>query len=201
MFQQWGERGFWLKPAVFVLALIPFAMMLFSLLTGRAGINPIETLTDQTGEWALRFLVLGLALTPLRYWLGKPWPLKLRRMLGLFAFFYACLHVLIWGGLDQQASLAAMWQDLTERPYIAAGFVAFVVLLPLAATSTKGMMRRLKQRWSALHRCVYIVSAAVIVHYVWLVKGDRIEPFVYLALIALLLLYRFKRLLSQATGA
>lgn len=201
VFSKLSNRGVLLKPAVFVISLMPFAAMVFSLLTGRLGINPIETLTDQTGEWALRFLVIGLALTPLRHLLSRSWPVKLRRMLGLFAFFYAFLHVAIWSVLDQQLSLAAMGADLIERPYIFAGFVAFAILVPLAATSTRAMVRRLKHRWTLLHRAVYIAAAAAIVHYVWLVKGDRIEPFVYLAAIAVLYLFRFKRLLSSAAGA
>jgi len=190
------RAGVWLKPAVFLASAAPAVASVVMLLTGRLGINPIERLTDDTGEWALRFLILSLAATPLRHLLSRTWPLKLRRMLGLFAFFYAAVHVLIWSVLDQQIDLAAMWDDLIERPYIFAGFVAFAIMVPLAATSTTKIARRMKQSWNSLHRLVYVAAAAAIVHYVWLVKGDRLEPFVYLAALALLYLYRFKRLLS-----
>ncbi len=190
------QRGVWLKPAVFLASLAPAAALAYMLLGGRLGVNPIERLTDETGELALRFLILSLAASPLRYVLSRTWPLKLRRMLGLFAFFYALLHVLIWSVLDLQVDIAAMWDDLLRRPYIFAGFIAFAILSCLAATSTRGIARRMKHRWTILHRWVYIAAAAAIVHYVWLVKGDRLEPFVYLAALALLYLYRFKRLLS-----
>lgn len=193
-----SSRFAWFKLAVFFAALVPLVAMVTALLTGRVGVNPIESLTDETGEWALRFLVLSLALTPLRYLLSLTWPLKLRRMMGLFAFFYASLHVTIWSVLDLQLSLVAMWDDLLKRPYILAGFVAFSIMLPLALTSTKGMMRRLNTRWTMLHRWVYVSGAAAIVHYVWLVKGDQIEPFVYLAILAALYVMRFKRLLGAA---
>jgi len=174
---------------------VPFGSMLFALLTGRLGFNPIESLTRSSGEWALRFLILSLALSPMRHILSKSWPMKLRRMLGLYAFFYALLHFVVWSVLDQQFALLVMWEDLTERPYIAAGFVGFMIMVPLAATSTKGMVRRLKKRWAMLHRYVYLAAAAGIVHYVWLAKGDRIEPFVYLAALALLYIYRLRRML------
>jgi sulfoxide reductase heme-binding subunit YedZ len=190
------RAGVWLKPAVFLASAAPAVASVVMLLTGRLGINPIERLTDDTGEWALRFLILSLAATPLRHLLSRTWPLKLRRMLGLFAFFYAAMHVPIWSVLDQQIDLAAMWDDLLERPYIFAGFVAFAIMVSLAATSTRKIARRMKQSWNSLHRLVYVAAAAAIVHYVWLVKGDRLEPFVYLAALALLYLYRFKRLLS-----
>ena len=196
MFSRFRRPGFWLKPGVHLASLVPFGAMVFALLTGRLGFNPIESLTRSSGEWALRFLILSLALSPMRHILSRSWPMKLRRMLGLYAFFYALLHFVVWSVLDQQFDLAVMWEDLTERPYIAAGFVGFFIMVPLAATSTKGMVRRLKKRWAMLHRYVYIAAAAAIVHYVWLAKGDRVEPFVYLAALALLYLYRLRRMLS-----
>lgn len=189
-----GSRAF--KPLVFIAALLPFAALVYELLTGGLGANPIEALTDHTGTLGLRFLLISLALTPLRQLLNKTWPIRLRRMLGLFAFFYVALHVVIWSVLDQQLDVAAMWADLVERPYILAGFAGFAILLALAATSTKRIARRMKQRWFALHRLVYLAAAAAVVHYVWLAKGDRIEPFVYLALLMLLFLPRFASLLK-----
>lgn len=183
-----------MKPLVFLLAASPFLYLLQSLLSGSLGPNPIDALTDQTGTLAIRMLLVSLSLTPLRWLLKNTWPLKLRRMLGLFAFFYASLHVSIYLVLDQQLDVAAIWEDLAERPYIMAGTVAFLILIPLALTSTRGMVRRLGRRWASLHRGVYIASAAVVVHYVWLAKGDLVEPFVYLALLLGLLGYRFIRL-------
>ena len=181
---------------VFTVALIPFAYLVFALFTGKLGANPIERLTNETGEWAIRFIMISLSLTPLRGLLKNAWPVKLRRMLGLFAFFYAFLHFCIYFLLDQQLDLVAVWQDLNERPYILAGFTAFLIFLPLAATSTRGMARRLGRRWSSLHRWVYLAATAAVVHYVWLAKGDLIEPFVYLGILFILLSYRFVKLLK-----
>lgn len=184
-----------LKPVVFLLAASPFLYLLQALFGGSLGPNPIDALTDQTGTIAIRMLLISLSLTPLRWLLKKTWPLRLRRMLGLFAFFYAFVHVSIYVLLDQQLDLVAIWDDLAERPYIMAGTVAFLILIPLALTSTRGMVRRLGRRWAALHRGVYLAGTAVVVHYVWLAKGDLAEPFVYLGLMLILLGYRFVRLL------
>ena len=181
---------------VFTVALIPFAYLVFALFTGKLGANPIERLTNETGEWAIRFIMISLSLTPLRGLLKNAWPVKLRRMLGLFAFFYAFLHFCIYFLLDQQLDLLAVWRDLNERPYILAGFTAFLIFLPLAATSTRGMARRLGRRWTSLHRWVYLAATAAVVHYVWLAKGDLIEPFVYLGILFVLLSYRFVKLLK-----
>ena len=183
------------KPTVFLLALAPFIYLVQALLSGALGPNPIDALTDLTGTLAIRMLLISLALTPLRWLLKATWPVRLRRMLGLFAFFYAMLHVSIYLGLDQQFDLAAIWDDLAERPYILAGTVAFLILIPLAATSTRAMVRRLGRRWSSLHRGVYLAGTAAVVHYVWLAKGDLIEPLVYLAVLLVLLSYRLIKLL------
>jgi len=186
-----------LKPLVFLCALAPFIYLVLSLLTGQLGPNPIDPLTDQTGTLAIRMLLISLALTPLRWILKNTWPIRLRRMLGLFAFFYAVLHVSIYVGLDQQLDVGAIWEDLSERPYILAGTVAFLVLIPLAITSTKGMARRLGKRWLSLHRFVYIAGAAAVIHYVWLAKGDLIEPLVYLVVLLLLFSYRLVKMMKQ----
>ncbi len=183
------------KVLVFLAALTPFLSLVQSLLTGQLGPNPIDPLTDHTGTLAIRFLLISLSLTPLRYVLKKTWPLRFRRMMGLFAFFYAFLHVSVYTILDQQLDLADIWDDLAERPYILAGTTAFLLLLPLAITSTQKMVRRLGRRWLLLHRAVYIASLAAVVHYVWLAKGDIVEPFVYLAVLMILLSYRLVRLL------
>ncbi|MFK7861007.1 MAG: sulfite oxidase heme-binding subunit YedZ [Granulosicoccus sp.] len=181
------------KPVVFLAALTPFIYLVHALLTGQLGPNPIDSLTDQTGTLAIRMLMISLAVTPLRYVLKQTWPLRFRRMLGLFAFFYALLHVLIYAVLDQQLDIGLIWEDLAERPYVLAGTTAFLLLLPLALTSTRGMVRRLGKRWSLLHRAVYIAGTAAVVHYVWLAKGDLIEPFVYLGILMLLFSYRLVR--------
>lgn len=188
------DRVSWFKPIVFAAAATPFVYLVLALLGGALGPNPIEALTDQTGTLAIRMLLISLAVTPLRYLLNRTWPLRFRRMLGLFAFFYAFLHVGIYLLLDQQLDVSAILEDLFERPYIMAGSVAFLILLPLAMTSTRAMVRRLGRRWAVLHRGVYLAGAAAVVHYVWLAKGDLMEPFVYLALLMLLFLQRFLRL-------
>ena len=183
------------KPLVFSAALAPFIYLVWTLLTGGLGPNPIDILTDNTGTLAIRMLLISLCVTPLRYLLKQTWPLRFRRMLGLFAFFYAFLHVSIYMVLDQQLDISLIWEDLAERPYILAGTVAFLLLLPLAITSTRKMVRRLGKRWTLLHRGVYLASTAAVIHYVWLAKGDLIEPFVYLGLLMLLLGYRFVNIL------
>lgn len=178
------------KPAVFFAALLPFLLLLQSLLTGQLGPNPIDTLTDQTGTLAIRMLLISLMLTPLRWLLKNTWPIRFRRMMGLFAFFYASLHVTTYLLLDQQFDIAAIWDDLSERPYIVAGTIGFLIMVPLAVTSNKWMVKRLGRRWMSLHRAVYIAGLAVVVHYVWLAKGDLIEPIVYLVMLLFLFSYR-----------
>ena len=184
------------KPIVFFAALAPFIYLVFELFTGGLGPNPIDSLTDSTGTLAIRMLLISLALTPLRFLLKQTWPLRLRRMLGLFAFFYASLHAIIYWVLDQQLDLALVWDDLEKRPYIMAGTTAFLLLLPLAVTSTRKMVKRLGRRWSALHRGVYLASTAAVVHYVWLAKGDLVEPLIYLGILIFLLGFRFVKVLK-----
>ena len=185
-----------LKPVVFVSLCAPFIWLVYTLLTNRLGANPIEAITGFTGEWALRILLLSLAMTPLRMLIKKPWPIRLRRMLGLFAFFYVLTHFATYLVLDQQFDIGAIVSDILERPYITAGTVAFVILIPLCLTSTKGMMKRLGKRWTALHRLVYLAATAAVVHYVWLTKGDQLEPLLYLIVLFVLMLFRVKRLIA-----
>lgn len=182
-----------LKPVVFLAALTPFLYLLWALFANQLGPNPIDALTDHTGILAIRMLLLSLAVTPLRHLLKRTWPLRFRRMLGLFAFFYVLLHVSIYLILDQQLDLSAIWDDLAERPYILAGTTAFLFLLPLALTSTKKMVKTLGKRWVSLHRLVYLAGAAAVIHYVWLARGDLIQPFLYLAVLMLLLAFRLLR--------
>jgi len=186
-----------LKPVVFALLSMPFIWLVYALLTSQLGANPIEAITDFTGEWALRILLLSLAMTPLRMLLKKPWPIRLRRMIGLFAFFYVLTHLATYLVLDQQFDMGAILSDILERPYITAGSISLLILVPLALTSTKGMMKRLGKRWTSLHRLVYIAATAAIVHYVWLTKGDQMEPLVYLVVLLVLMLFRVKKLIAR----
>ena len=179
-----------LKPAVFVLCLAPLGLMVFDGFTGGLGVNPVETITHRTGDWTLRLLLLTLAMTPLRRLLGWGWPLRVRRMLGLFSFFYACLHLLTYVWLDQFFDLWAIVDDVIERPFITVGMLAFIGLIPLAITSTNGMMRRLGRRWKVLHRLVYPVAVLGVVHFWWLVKADVREPLLYALILGVLLGYR-----------
>jgi sulfoxide reductase heme-binding subunit YedZ len=179
-----------LKPAVFVLCLVPLGLMVFDGFTGGLGVNPVEAITHRTGDWTLRLLLVTLAMTPLRRLSGWGWPLRVRRMLGLFSFFYACLHLLTYVWLDQFFDLWAIVEDVIERPFITVGMLAFVGLIPLAVTSTNGMMRRLGRRWKVLHRLVYAVAILGVVHFWWLVKADVREPLLYALILAGLLGYR-----------
>jgi methionine sulfoxide reductase heme-binding subunit len=181
----------WTKVAIFVICLIPFADLLWRFITGNLGINPVETLQHGTGDWTLRFLIFTLCITPLRKLLKLPDLIRFRRMLGLFAFFYVCLHFLTYLGPDQSFDLAGMWKDVAKRPYITVGFTAFVLLIPLAITSTTGWIRRLGgKRWQMLHRAIYVAAVCGVIHYYWLVKSDVRKPLFYGTLVAILLLWR-----------
>lgn len=182
-----------IRLAVFLLALAPFALTVYDGFTAGLGINPVETLTHRSGDWALRFLLLTLAITPLRRLTGAHWLIRLRRMLGLYAFLYACLHFLVFAVFDHSLDLAAVLADVIDRPFILAGFLALLLLLPLALTSTKGMMRRLGRNWQRLHRLVYPATALVILHFFMIVKADNTEPAIYGLLLAVLLLTRLRR--------
>lgn len=183
----------WLKVLVFFLCLAPAAYVVYAVITGFSGPNPIEFITHQTGEWALRFLLLGLVLSPMRWWFKSLVPIKFRRMIGLFAFFYVVVHFATYLVLDQQLDLSAVVDDITTRTYIIAGFASLLLLLPLAVTSTHAMQRRMGRRWLSLHRLVYLASIAAVLHYVWLAKGDQMEPLIYAAVLAVLLSLRIVR--------
>lgn len=176
----------WLKRLLFLLCLLPLATTAWQVAAGHS-VNPVETMTRASGEWALKMLWLTLALTPLRI-LGAPgWILRLRRMLGLYAFFYASLHLAIYLWLDQFFDWQGIVHDIMKRPFITVGFAAFVLMLPLAITSTDGWLRRLKRNWGKLHRLVYPLAILAATHYWWLVKRDIREPAIYAAILALLL--------------
>jgi methionine sulfoxide reductase heme-binding subunit len=178
------------KPLCFLLCLLPFGLLVWRTLSDGLGPNPVEAVVHFTGSWALRLLLVTLAVTPLRRLTGLPWLLRFRRMLGLFAFFYAALHFSAYLVLDRALVWEDILKDLTERPYIVVGFSAFVLLVPLAVTSTRGWVRRLGRRWQTLHRAVYVIAALGVLHFFWLVKADTAEPLIDGAVLVGLLAFR-----------
>ena len=181
----------WAKVAVFLFGLVPLVALGTRALQGRLTANPVEFIQHFTGDWTLRFLIITLAITPLRKILSLPELIRFRRMLGLFAFFYVCLHFLTYIGPDQAFDLGGMWKDVEKRRYITVGFLGFLLLIPLAITSTKGWIRRLGgRRWQMLHRAIYVAGVCGVVHYYWLVKSDVRKPLIYGALVGVLLLWR-----------
>lgn len=191
-------RYIW-KPLVFVLCLLPAALVFTdaSGITDGLGVNAVEDIQDRFGNWGLRFIMITLAVTPLRQLSGWNWLVRFRRMLGLFAFFYVLMHFLTWLVLDQGLLLSAIAEDIFERPFITLGFVAFLLLIAMAATSTNGIRRRLGKRWQALHNSIYLVAILGVVHYWWKVKLDIREPAIYVAILAVLLGYRLYRYLQR----
>ena len=180
-----------IKAGLFAAALAPFTALVVTGFTGGLGANPVEAITHTTGEWTLRLLLATLAITPLRHVTGWVWLTRLRRMVGLFAFFYLVLHFATYAVLDASFDLAYVVEDVADRLYITAGFAAFVMLVPLAATSTNAMVRRLGPlRWRRLHRLVYAAGVCGVLHYLWLVKADLREPLVYAGILAVLLAAR-----------
>jgi sulfoxide reductase heme-binding subunit YedZ len=185
------NTGKLVKLALFFAALVPLAVLVYRAVNNDLGANPIETINRFTGDWVLRFLLMTLAVTPLRRLSGWNVLLRYRRMLGLFAFFYVCLHFLSYVWIDQNFVIADIVKDVIKRPYITVGFTCFLLLIPLAVTSTRAMIQRLgAQRWLRLHRLVYFVGVGGVVHYLCLVKSDISEPLLYGAILALLLGFR-----------
>ncbi len=181
----------WFKPVVFLACLGPLARLGWKAYMGRLGANPIEVITHSTGDWILIFLLVTLSITPLRKLTGQLWLIRYRRMFGLFAFFYAVLHFLTYIWLDKFFVLHEMWADVGKRRFITVGFTGFVLLIPLALTSTQGWIRRLGgKRWQALHRLIYVSATAGVIHYWWLVKADISKPARYAFVLSLLLGYR-----------
>lgn len=182
-----------IKAVVFLLCLLPLGKLgleIFGLAGLSLGANPIEELIHRLGKWGLNFLLITLAVTPLRKLTGLNWLVRFRRMLGLFTFFYILMHFLTYAGLDQRFDIAVIVEDIVERPYITIGISALLLLLPLAITSTNGMMRRLGRRWQKLHRLVYLIAGLGVWHFYWQVKKDILEPSIYIAILAVLLGYR-----------
>jgi len=178
------------KALLFLACLIPLGRLIWLAFRDGLGANPIEFITRSTGTWTLVFLLITLSVTPLRHLTGRNALIRYRRMLGLFAFFYACLHFTTYIWLDQFFEWPAIVKDVIKRPFITMGFAAFVLLIPLAATSTQAMQRRLKRRWQQLHRLVYLIATCGVLHYWWLVKKDVTEPAWYALALALLLGFR-----------
>jgi methionine sulfoxide reductase heme-binding subunit len=183
--------GKWIKLPVFILCLAPLGQLGWRELHHHLTANPIEYITHQTGDWTLIFIIATLAVTPGRSLLRLPELIRLRRMLGLFAFFYGLLHFSTWIGLDKFFDWTDMLHDVRKRPFITVGFTGFVLMIPLALTSTAGWIRRLGgKRWLALHRLIYVTAIAGVVHYYWLVKSDVRKPLFYGALVVLLFMFR-----------
>src|SRR6202035_4419259 len=181
----------WAKPLAFLLGLTPLSWLAWRAWHQDLTANPIEYITHFTGDWTIRFVVATLAVTPLRKLLGLPDLIRFRRMIGLFAFFYGCLHFLTYIWLDKFFDLSDMWKDVVKRPFITMGFLGFVLMIPLAITSTAGWIRRLGgARWQMVHRLVYVRAVAGVSYYYWLVKSDVRDPLFYAALVSILLVWR-----------
>ena len=181
----------WTKVVVFILCLVPLAILIWRGFHNNLTANPIEFITHTTGDWTLRFLAITLAITPVRKILHQPLLIRFRRMMGLFAFFYVCLHFSTWIGLDKFFNWAEMWKDVQKRRFITVGFASFVLLMPLAVTSTAGWIRRLGgKRWQLLHRLVYVTAILGVIHYYWLVKSDVRKPVEYAVIFGILLTWR-----------
>jgi sulfoxide reductase heme-binding subunit YedZ len=189
----------WFKVIVFLACLVPLGRLGWRAYSGNLGANPIEAITHATGDWTLIFLLINLAITPLRKLTNQLWLIRFRRMSGLFAFFYGTLHFLTYIWLDKFFDVHEMLADVAKRRFITAGFTGFVLLIPLAITSTSGWIRRLGgRRWNLLHRLIYFSAMAGVVHYVWLVKADLRKPLEYALVLSILLGYRLVVWLAPA---
>jgi sulfoxide reductase heme-binding subunit YedZ len=185
------------KAVIFLLCLVPALRLLWNFHKDALGPNPVENITHSTGDWTIRFLLITLSITPLRKLLNQPALIGFRRMLGLFAFFYGCLHLTTYLWLDQSFDWSGIWKDIYKRPYITAGFTGWALMVPLALTSTAWSIRKLGgKRWQQLHRLIYFSALAGVVHYYWLVKSDVRLPLLYGTILLVLLFYRLVRLLT-----
>ena len=178
------------KPIIFLLSSIPFIIIISKIFLNQLGPEPIKEITHHTGEWTLLFLVFTLSMTPLKRLTNLNIWISVRRMLGLFAFFYASLHMLTYIGLDYQFDLSAISKDIFTKKFIFVGFTAWLLMVPLAITSSKKMMGILKKNWKKLHRLIYLISILGVIHFLWLVKKDLTEPLIYLLIIVILLILR-----------
>jgi sulfoxide reductase heme-binding subunit YedZ len=181
----------WLKPVIFLVCLAPLGTLVWRGLHAELGANPIEAITHGTGDWTLRFLLITLSVTPLRKLTRQYWLINLRRMFGLFAFFYGTLHLMTYVWLDKFFDVHEMLADIAKRKFITAGMTAFALTIPLALTSTKWSIRKLGgKRWQALHRLIYLSATAGVIHYLWLVKADKKKPLEYAVALGAVMLYR-----------
>lgn len=180
-------KSVYAKPVVHLLCLVPFSLLLWAAFDDGLGANPVEKLTHETGDWTLRLLLITLSISPLRQWTGQAAFVRFRRILGLYTFFYGCCHFSIWFIADHSLDVAGMIEDIVERPYITLGFSALMLMLPLALTSNQAMIRRLGKKWKTLHQLIYLVILLGVLHFIWLVKADYLEPTIY-AIIAMILL-------------
>jgi sulfoxide reductase heme-binding subunit YedZ len=178
------------KPIVFLACLVPLGRLAWKAYNSALGANPIQVITWSTGTWTLVFLMVTLSITPLRKLTRQYWLIQYRRMLGLFAFFYGFLHFLTYIWLDQFFDWQGVTKDVVKRPFITVGFTAFVLMIPLALTSTQWSIRWLGKKWQALHRLIYVTAIAGVIHYIWLVKKDIRKPVIYACILGVLLLYR-----------
>ena len=181
----------WAKVFVFVLCLVPALLLLRDWYKNALGPNPVENITHTTGDWIIYFLLITLCITPLRRLLNLPSLIRFRRMLGLYAFFYGCLHLATYLWLDQSFDWPAIWKDIYKRPFITAGFAAWLLMVPLALTSTAWSIRKLGgRRWQLLHRLIYFSALGGVIHFYWLVKSDVSRPLLYGAILLVLMLFR-----------
>jgi sulfoxide reductase heme-binding subunit YedZ len=181
----------WTKVFVFLLCLVPALLLLWDWHKDALGPNPAENIIHTNGDWTIRFLLITLSITPLRGLLGIPWLIQFRRMLGLFAFFYGSLHLMSYLWLDQFFDWAGIWKDIYKRPFITVGFAAWLLMVPLALTSTAWSIRKLGgKRWRVLHRLIYLTALGGVIHFYWLVKSDVRLPLLYGAILLVLMLYR-----------
>jgi sulfoxide reductase heme-binding subunit YedZ len=180
-----------LKPGFFILSLVPLILILYKIVFNQLGPEPIKEITYHTGEWTLLFLIFTLSMTPLKNLTNLSIWISFRRMFGLFAFFYASLHLMTYVGLDYRFDLNSISKDVLTKKFIFIGFAAWLLMVPLAITSSKKMINLLKHNWKKLHKLVYVISIFGVIHFIWLVKKDLTEPLIYLAIIILLLAFRF----------
>ena len=180
----------YVKPLVFIICLLPLVVLIWDGFHDALGANPIEKITHRTGDWSLRFLLITLSITPMRKLVGWKFVIRFRRMLGLFAFFYVCIHFSIYIVFDHFFDMSEIVKDIVKRPYVTVGFTAFVLLVPLAITSTNKMKKRLGVRWKQLHQLVYVIAVLGVLHYLWLVKADVLQPVIHAIVLLVLLSFR-----------
>lgn len=180
----------YVKPLVFIICLLPLVVLVWDGFHDALGANPIEKITHRTGDWSLRFLLITLSITPMRKLFGWKFVIRFRRMLGLFAFFYVCIHFSIYIVFDHFFDMSEIVKDIVKRPYVTVGFTAFVMLIPLAITSTNKMKKRLGVRWKQLHQLVYVIAVLGVLHYLWLVKADVLQPVIHAIVLLVLLGFR-----------